>query len=160
MDTAIGSDGEVQQQRGIAAYGFIIGVHQFRQALHVFVLCIVVEPARTDACVRLTRTPHIAVLHTIVQHLIWRIALVWHQAPVRLTNISRLSTYPAQVTAVASVVPNQTSGLQYANHLVGLRPLIVSRTVNLARLVGTTILAVATVGPIEPHLEDVAIVRQ
>ena len=52
MDAAVGHNGEVEQQTGIAAHRFIIGVHQFRETLHVIVLRLMVEPARADACGR------------------------------------------------------------------------------------------------------------
>ena len=51
-------------------------------------------------------------------------------------------------------------GLQLADHAVGFGPLVVCRAVYLARLVGPAIPSVATVGPVEPHLEDVAVLRQ
>ena len=95
-----------------------------------------------------------------MQHGPRHLAVVVQQTPVGLSYIASLGTHPAQVTAVAAVVPNQAFGLQLSDHLVGLRPLIISGAVNLTRLVGTTIPAVATIGSVEPHLEDVPIVRQ
>ena len=160
MDASVGSDGEVEQQRGVAAHRFIIGIHQLRQTLHVLVLRLVIEPTWSDAGVRLTRTPHVAVLYTIMQHVPRGVALAGHQTPVRLADIASLGTHPAQVTAVAAVVPNDGVGLQLTNHAERLGPPIVGFTVNLARLVGTAIPTVATVGPVEPHLEDVAVLRQ
>ena len=75
MDASVGRDGEVEQQTRVAAHRFIIGVHQFRQTLHVLVLRLVVKPPRTDAGIGLARTPHVTVFHTVVQHMIRNIAL-------------------------------------------------------------------------------------
>ena len=82
------------------------------------------------------------------------------QAPVGLAYVARLRTYPAQVATVAAVVPDEALGLQLADHAVGLGPFVVGSAVYLARLVGTAIPAVAAIGTVEPHLEDVAVVRQ
>ena len=82
------------------------------------------------------------------------------QTPVGLTHIASLGAYPTQVTTVATIVPDKTLGLQLADHAVGLGPLVVGRAVDMAHLVGTTIPAIATIGTVEPHLEDITIVGQ
>ena len=126
----------------------------------MLVLCIVVEPAWTNAGVRLARTPHIALFYAIVQHLIRHLTIVVKQTPVGFAHITSFRSYPTQVASIATIVPDKTFGLQLANHLVGLRPLVVGGTINLARLVSTSIPAIASIGTIEPHFEDITIVRQ
>ena len=119
-----------------------------------------VEPAWTDARIRLARTPHIALLHAIVQHVPGCITLAGHQTPVRLTHITGFRSYPAQITTIATIVPNNGMRLQLTNHAESLCPPIVGLSVNLTYLIGTTIPPVTTIGTIEPHLKDVTIVRQ
>ena len=119
-----------------------------------------VEPPRTDACVRLARTPNITVLQTIVQLFIGHVTFIVQQTPVRLTDKAGLCAHPAQVATVAAVVPYQAFGLQFANHAVGLRPLIIGCTVYLAHLVGSAIPSVTTIGTIKPHFEHITILRQ
>ena len=82
------------------------------------------------------------------------------QAPVGLAHVACLGAYPAQVAAVAAIVPDKALGLQFADHLIGLRPLIISGTVYLTYLVGPAVPAIATIGTVEPYLKDVAVVRQ
>ena len=95
-----------------------------------------------------------------MQHRPRHLTVVVQQTPVRLAHIAGLGAYPAQVAAVATVVPYQAFRLQFTNHLIRLGPLIVGGAVYLARLVGTPIPAVATIGTIEPHLKDITIVGQ
>ena len=126
----------------------------------MLVLCLVVEPTWTDAGIRLSRTPHVAIFYPIVQHLIRHVTIVIEQAPVGLTHIAGLRAYPTQIAPIAAVIPDEALGLQFPDHPVGLRPLVIGGTIDLARLVGSTIPAVATIGAVEPHLENVTIVRQ
>ena len=160
MDAAIGSNGEVEQQCRVAAHRFIVGVHQLRQTLDVLVFRFVVEPARTDARVGLARHPRVTVFQSVVQHGPGYLAIFVQQAPVGLADVSCLCAYPSQIASVAAIVPDKALGLQLANHLVRLGPLVISRAVNLARLVGSAIPAVAAIGTIEPYLEYLTVVRQ
>ena len=160
MDAAVRRYGEVEQQGGVAAHRFIIGVHQFRQTLHMLVLRLVVEPPGTYAGVRLAGTPHVAVLHTVVQHVPRGVALAGHHAPVGLAHVARLGAHPAQVAAVAAVVPYYGLGLQFTNHAERLGPPVIGLAVDAPRLVGAAVPSVAAVGAVEPHLEDIAVVRQ
>ena len=57
MDATIGSNGEVEQERGVAAYTFVIGVHQLRQTFYMGVLRLMIEPPRAYAGVRFSRHP-------------------------------------------------------------------------------------------------------
>ena len=119
-----------------------------------------IEPPRTDARIRLTRTPYVARLHTVVQHVPRGIALAGHQTPVGLAHIASLRTYPAQVATVATIVPDDSMRLQFPNHTEGLCPPVVGLSVYLACFVGTAIPAVTTVGTVKPHLKDVTILCQ
>ena len=123
----------------------------------MFVLCVMVEPTRTDARIRFARHPRVACLQSVMQHRPCHLAIVVQQTPIGFAYVASLCTHPAQIATVAAVIPNQTVGLQFANHLVGLRPLVVGCAVYLARFVCSTIPAIATVGTIKPHFEDVAI---
>ena len=160
MNSAVRSNGEVEQKRGIAPYRLIISIHQLRQTLHVFVFRFVVEPTRTNTGVRFTRNPRVAIFQSEMQHRPRHFTIVVQQTPVGLTHITSFSTNPPQVATVATVVPNQTFRLKLTNHLVSLRPLVISGAVNLARLVGSTIPTVTTIGTIKPHLKNLIVVGQ
>ena len=82
------------------------------------------------------------------------------QTPVGGTHISCFSAYPAEVASVATVVPDDRIRLQLSYHAERLGPLVIGLAVDAPGLVGTAIPTVATIGAIEPHLEDVAVVRQ
>ena len=126
----------------------------------MFVLSLMIEPARTDARVRFAWHPQFAVLGAVVQKLIVQAPLARHQTPVRLADEAALGADPAQVAAVAArIAPDDTPRLQLADHLEGLRPAVVVLG-NLSPLVGTAIPAIAAVGPVEPHFEHLAVVRQ
>ena len=119
-----------------------------------------IEPPRTDARVRLGSHPGVAVLQSEAQHLARDVALLVEHAPVRLAHAAGLVAHPAQVAAVAAVVPDDAAGLQFTDHAERLGPLVVGLGVDAARPVGSAIPAVAAVGPVEPHLEDVAVLCQ
>ena len=157
MNTTVRGYREVEEERRVAPYRLIISVHQFRQTLHMLVFCIMVEPSRTYAGVGLARTPHIAILHSVVQHMPRRISRGGHQTPVSLTHVASLRTYPAQVATVATIVPYHGFRLQLTYHAECLCPLVVGLAVDLARLVSTAIPAVTTIGTVKPYLKDIAI---
>ena len=159
MDTAVRGHREVQQERGIASHGLVVGVHQLGQALHMGVFRLVVEPARADAGVRLTRAPDVAVLHAVMQHGVVGLAFAGHRAPVGLAHITRFGAHPAEVGTVRVVAPDHAVGLELADKPVGLRPLVVG-LLDPARLVGAAVPAVAAIGSVEPDLEDVPVVRE
>ena len=126
----------------------------------MLILRLMIEPAWADACVCLARTPDVAILHPIVQHLVGHFTVVVKQTPVRLAHIACLGAHPAQITTIAAIIPDKALRLQLTDHLVCLRPLVVSRAVNLSRLIGTAIPTVATIGTIKPHLEDLTVVGE
>ena len=95
-----------------------------------------------------------------MQLFVRHIALLVQQAPVRLAHIARFGTYPPQVASVAAVIPDKAIGLQLPDHLVGFRPLVIGGPVDLARLVGAAIPAIASIGSVEPYLEDLAVICQ
>ena len=160
MDASVGGYREIEQQRRIASHRLVIGVHQFRQALYMIVLGLMIEPAGTDAGIGFAGTPHVAILHTIVQHLIRCWSSAWHQAPVGFAHIASFSSYPAQVGTVAAIVPDKRMGLQFANQSEGLCPTVIGLAVDATRLVGTAIPSVASIGAIKPHFEDIAILGE
>ena len=159
MDAAVRGHREVQQERGIAPHGLVIGVHQLGQALHVGVLRLVVEPARADAGVRLAGAPDVAVLHAVVQHGVTGLALGGHRAPVGFAHVARFGAHPAEVGAVRVVAPDHAIGLELADELVRLGPLVVG-LLDPARLVRAAVPAVTAVGSVEPDLEDVSVIRE
>ena len=159
MDAPVRGHREVQQKRGIAAHGLVIRVHQLGQALHVGVLRLVIEPARADAGVRFAGAPDVTVLHPVVQHRVIGLALGGHRAPVGFAHVAGFGAHPAEVGAVRVVTPDHTIGLQHADQLVGLGPIVIG-LLDPARLVGAAVPAVAAVGSVEPDLEDVAVAQQ
>ena len=159
MNTSVRGDREVQQERGIAAHGLVIRVHQLGQALHVGVFRLVVEPARTDAGVRLAGAPDVTVLHAVVEHGVAGLAFAGHGAPVGLTDISGFGAHPAEIGPVRIVAPDDAVRLQFADQAIGLRPIVVI-LIDPARLIRTAVPAVTAIGSVEPDLEDVAVVRQ
>ena len=126
----------------------------------MLVLRFMVEPPRTDTRVCLPRAPHVAVLHSVVQHVPWCVALTRHQAPVGFAHITGLSTYPAQISSVAAIVPDDGLGLQLTDHAKGLGPAVIGLAVNTTRLVSPSIPAIAAVSSVEPHLKDFSVVGQ
>ena len=160
MDAAVGADGEIEQQGGIAAHGLVVGVHQLGQALHVGVFCLVIEPAGADAGVGFPGAPYVPVLYAIVQHGIGGVSGGGHQAPVGLSHVAGLGAYPAQVSAVSAVVPDDSVGLQFPDHPEGFGPAVIGFPVYPARFVGTAVPAVAAVGAVEPHLKDLPVVGE
>ena len=66
MNATVRRYGEVEQQGGVAAHRFIIGVHQFRKTLHMLALRFVIEPAWAYTGIGLAGYPRVAVLQTIV----------------------------------------------------------------------------------------------
>ena len=126
----------------------------------MFILGFVVEPAWSDTCIRLTRHPRVTILQTVVQHGPRHLTVVVQQTPVCLANIACLRTYPAQVTTVTAIVPDDSLGLQFTNHAKRLGPLVIRLPVDASRLVCAAIPSVATVGAIEPYLENIAIISQ
>ena len=123
------------------------------------VLRLVVEPARPDAGVRLAGAPDFAVLRAEVQQFVAGAALGRHQVPVGLADVTGFGAHPPEVGAVRIVAPDDAVRLQLADERVGRGPVVVGTVVDAARLVGSAVPAVATIGPVEPNLEDVAIVR-
>ena len=82
------------------------------------------------------------------------------QAPVGLADVSGFSADPAQVSAIAAVVPDETPRLQLADHVVGRRPLVVCGAVDIAAFIGPSVPAVTAVGSVEPHLKHIAVLCQ
>ena len=79
-------------------------------------------------------------------------------APVGLACVSGLVAHPAAVgTAVRE---HSRPGLQFADYLPGHRPVVVGQIVDGAALVCPAVPAVTAVRTVEPHFEDVAVVRQ
>ena len=160
MDAPVRHHGEVEQQRRVASHRLVVGVHQLREALHVGILRRMVEPSRTDAGVRLARHPHLAVLGAVVQQRPRQGALARQQAPVCLTHVAGFGAYPAEVaTLAARIAPDDGVRLQFADHAERLVPSVVVLG-DAALLVRSAVPAITTIGAVEPHLEDVAVLRQ
>ena len=81
-------------------------------------------------------------------------------APVGLSHEACLCTDPAQVSSVASIIPDQDARLEFTSHCKGLLPLIICLGVDISGFICSSIISCSSLSSVEPCLEDRAIIRQ
>ena len=144
------------------AHAAVVEVYQMVHAFHLVVLLFVVEPSRTDRHIALCGHPLVAIGVAILQlpvFLITRIHLVFPQeSPVGGTGVAVFVAHPS--ASGASVGEDDGLWLVLVDSLPCPGIVIVGAAVDSTRLAGTTVVAVSTVGTVEPYLEDVAILCQ
>src|ERR1039457_1947947 len=145
----------------------VIQVDQLGWRLDPGILPFVPEPAGTDGDVAFGGKPLRAVTvaggRFLVAYVAGRGRAAVHADRVISgpTGISGDAPFVAHPTDVgADVAENDGAGLQGTNHLPGLGPAVVGALVDGALLTRAAVEAVAAVGAIVPHLEDLAVVGE
>ena len=152
---------EVQQQCGIVPYRFIIQVCQLLWCLHLRILLRVIEPTRTDGYIALGRNPAVAVRMTCCQLfalVITRIDYILAQErPIGSACLAPLVAYPT--APWTSIAEDDGLWLMLLYDGVNLGVVVIVAMVNLALLPGPSVVAVATIGTVQPHLEERTVLR-
>ena len=162
VDETFAVDGEVEQQRSVVSYRAVVEVGKLFGRLHTVVLLRMVEPARTYRHVALGSRPLVAVGVSVLQFGVVGVArinrVLAQECPVGLACEALLVAHPA--ASRSAVAEDHGVGLNAVEHGEDMRVVIVVLAVDSARVLGTAIVAVATVGTVEPHLEHVAVVGE
>ncbi len=160
VDETVAVHGEVEQEGGVVAHAAVVEVHELLRRLHLVVLLGVIEPSWAYRHVALRRRPLVAVGMAILQFGILGIARVdlslAQERPVGLAGETLLVAHPsASGTAVAE---DHGLRLQAVEHGEDTWVVVIVFAVYGAPVLGSAIVAVATVGTVEPHLKHLAVV--
>ena len=150
---------EVQQQGCIVAYTTIVKVCQLVNSLHATVFFRMIEPSRTDRHVTLSSYPLVTISMTVLQLTIF--SITWEhfasteERPVCSTSKTVFVTYP---TATRTTVREDNSlRLEFIQHFINLRIVIVVLAVDSTAILSTTVPTVTTIRTIEPYFEHFTI---
>ena len=153
---------EVEQQGCITPHTLIVKLRQIISSFHLVILALVIEPSWTDRHVTFGSYPSITVGMSHIQFIHVRIARIHvrttQERPVGSTSYATLIAHPA--AARASIREANGIRLQLLHHRPCLGEIVVVATVYVSALAGPTIVAITTIGTIEPNLEEIAIARE
>ena len=160
MYKSVAVHGEVEQQGGIVPHRAVIEVGELLHGLHVAILFGMVEPTLANADVTFGRHPLVAVGMTVLQDVVLAVSgedlSGTEERPIGGTGKTALVAHPT--TTGTAIGEDDCLWLQFVQHLVNLGIVIIVLAVNGAAVLGSAIPPVATVGSVEPNLEDFAIV--
>ena len=155
MDKAIAVNREVEQQGGIVAYAAVVEIGELLGRFHLTIFFGVIEPSWTYRHVTLGWRPLVTIGITILKFGI--IGIAWinttfgKERPVGFARKAFLIAHPA--TARTTIAKHYGIGLYAIKHLVDVRIIVIGFAVDGAFITSTTIVAVATIGTVEPHLK-------
>ena len=154
--------GEIEQQRGVVSHTTIVEVSQLLRTLHLVILLRVIEPSRTYGHVTLGCRPLVAIGIAKLQFGIVGIAridrVLWNERPVGFASKALLVAHPS--ASRSTVAEHHRLWLQAIENLVDARIVVIVLSVDGAFVPRAAIIAVATVGTVEPHLKHGAIVGE
>ena len=137
----------------------VVQFHQLFRRFHAVVLRIMVEPSRTDGDIAFGTHPLVAIGVTVLQGLEVGIARIYlltaDEGPVGSTGNAPFVAHPT--AARSSVGEDDGLWLVVQDMSKDIREVVVVPPVDFPGFTGTPVVAVTTVGSIEPELEQRAI---
>ena len=144
------------------SYAAVIQVGQVVHCFHTVVFFGVIEPSRTDRNVTFGSYPLVTVGMTVLQFAIVRITRIdlsgTKERPVGRSCKSFLIAYPT--TTRPTIREDNRLWLQFVNHLVSSRIIIISFAVDSTAVFCTAIPAIAAISTVEPDFKNVTVVGQ
>ena len=140
----------------------IVQVRQLIDCFYFIIFFRMIEPSRTDGNITFRCYPLITVGMPILQFSIFGISRIYlacpKERPVGSSGKSTLISYP---TAPRSAIrEDHRLRLQFINHLVSTRIIIVRFTVDGTYIFCSSVPTVASIGSIEPDFKDVSIISE
>ncbi len=130
MNRAVGHDRKIEQARRLAADRGVTRIQQLRHGFRLVVFGRMIKPIGADRSVHLSRYPRVPAFQSEVQHVPRHVARRVQRAPVHFADVAGFHADPAQVPAVAPVVPNDDLGLKLPNQRVSVRPVVIGLRIN------------------------------
>ena len=102
----------------------------------------------------------VAAFGSVMQHVPRHLAFSVRWLSSFFADVAGFRAHPAQVAAIAAVVPDDDLGLELPHQRVGVRPVVIGLRVNLAILIRAAVPARAAVRAVEPRFKHRAILRE
>ena len=136
-------------------YTTIIKVSQLIYSLHTTIFFRMIEPSRTNGYVTFGSHPLVTICMAILQFTVLSITREYFactkERPVSCTSKTIFITYPT--TAWTTIREDNSLWLQFIQHFINLRIIIIILTVNGTRILSATIPTVTTIGSIKPYFK-------